>query len=160
MLLCDTLSAPLTTASINPAPRRLAPRRDRFARPAFLIVADESEICEVLSREVRQQGYNVWIARDSRQALHIFETHAAYIAGVLVDVRLRNVDGPETLRRMLEIRPKVLACFMSGKVGAALVSSSERQGAAHVYWKPFRLTDVVGVIRRMVTAAAPQGCPI
>lgn len=69
------------------------------ARFGHLVVVDDNEINrDMLSRRLRQQGYQVSVAEDGRRVLEIVKTHPVDL--VLLDILMPEMDGYETLRQL------------------------------------------------------------
>lgn len=62
----------------------------------ILIVDDEPNILMSLEYAFRKQNFEVFIARDGREALDILETEIP--DAVLLDIMMPEVNGCETLR--------------------------------------------------------------
>src|SRR5262245_55107189 len=65
--------------------------------PAILVVDDEPMIRKLLQLQLQQQGFGVLVAADGREALVLYQARRSTIALVLLDVRMPDLDGPQTL---------------------------------------------------------------
>jgi two-component system cell cycle sensor histidine kinase/response regulator CckA len=139
-----------------PALSPQAPSRDRDGiRPGILIVDDEPAIRRLLQTALRQHGFfAVWTAADGRQAVEIYRRHRATIGIVLLDVQMPVLDGPRTLAVLQRINPRVCCCFMSGHAGAYTQADLQERGGLHVFAKPFRLTEIMTVLRKLAAVVA------
>ena len=86
--------------------------KDRlFQKPAqekektVLIVDDEEGIRRVSSEFFVRKGYKVFEAENGEKALQLARSEK--ISAVLLDIRMPGMDGIETLKRLLEINPKL-----------------------------------------------------
>ncbi|HEV3235744.1 MAG TPA: response regulator [Gemmataceae bacterium] len=77
-----------------------------------------------------------------KKALDLYRHHVDDIDMVLLDVRMPGLNGPQTLAALKEVSPRIRACFMSGDLGGYTVEDLHSMGAAAVFPKPFRLTDL------------------
>ncbi len=68
---------------------------------------------------------------------------------VLLDVSMPGLDGRETLEVLRGLNPEILACFMSGEHSGYEPEELLERGAAYVIPKPFRLDDLVNILRRL-----------
>ncbi|MEB3198490.1 MAG: response regulator [Candidatus Sericytochromatia bacterium] len=66
--------------------------------PTILLVEDNPDTVEFLSRRLRDRGYEVLIARNGLDALRIAE--AELPAAIVLDVNLPLLDGDEVARRL------------------------------------------------------------
>ena len=140
------------SAERHPAPRR----------PGVLVVDDEDCVRGALAAGLRREGYAVWLAADGQDGLAVYWSHHADIDVVLLDVRMPNLDGPQTLAALRELNPRVRCCFMSGNLGDYTESELRELGAAGLLHKPFPLAEVAHILGPMaddalsVSAAAEE----
>lgn len=158
--MVDTHVAPMTLTENKPiANKPIAenPIAQRQPAPSYtsphavLVVDDQPHVRDMLRRCLEKQGFEVWQAGSGWEALEIYQHHWDEFAAVLLDVRMPGLDGPQTLRCMAHINPKVRACFMSGGAGAYVETQLLSEGALRVFWKPFHLDEVVDVLRQIVS---------
>jgi len=74
---------------------------------------------------------------------------------VLLDVRMPEMDGPQTLAALRSINPEVRCCFMSGHTGDYSAEQLLELGASHVFQKPFGLSELAWTLQRLLQAGAP-----
>ena len=67
----------------------------------ILIVDDNEQIVEILTRYIRAQGWPVLSARSGEEALSLFD--AAAPAMILLDILLPGIDGLEVCRRIRRV---------------------------------------------------------
>ena len=100
----------------------------------ILVVDDDEAIRTLLQEELADEGFNVIIATDARDALKIVETKPLDL--VILDIRMPGMDGLEALPRILGLKeglPVILhtaytqyqESFMSWAADAYLVKSSD-----------------------------------
>ena len=80
----------------------------------ILLVDDELVIREVGQRMLERGGFSVITAENGIEALKIFEKEHDNIDLVLLDWMMPFMGGKECSRRLKEILPSVLICFLSG----------------------------------------------
>ncbi len=66
----------------------------------ILVVDDEENICMLYKEELEDMGYEVTTARDGASALAAMEKSQFDL--VTLDMRMKGMDGIETLRKMKE----------------------------------------------------------
>jgi DNA-binding response OmpR family regulator len=64
-----------------------------------LCVDDDMSLLQLYQEELAEEGYKVILARDGKEALKKFEKEIPHI--VVMDIRMPNMDGIETLTTML-----------------------------------------------------------
>lgn len=105
---------------------------------------------------MRAQGFAVWLAADALTAVELYRGHHDAIDVVLLDVRMPNRDGPETLAALRELDPYVRFCFMSGDMGKYTEENLLDLGAVAVFQKPLRLSELA---RQLMEITAPIEIP-
>jgi CheY-like chemotaxis protein len=133
--------------------------RQPCARPGVLVVDDEHLVRKMVQRGLERDGFDVWLARDGREAIDLYRRHTEEIAVVLLDVRMPGLDGLQTLEALRQLNPEVRACFMSGDTGAYGPEDLRQPGAACVIAKPFRLDDLVTILRMMAQGVSAELLP-
>jgi CheY-like chemotaxis protein len=108
---------PLTIPSVGQDSRVATHPSDGTRQLGILIVDDEDPVRRILDLGLRAQGFTVWLAADTLTAVELYRGHHDAIDVVLLDVRMPDRDGPETLAALRELDPHVTCCFMSGDTG-------------------------------------------
>jgi CheY-like chemotaxis protein len=119
-------------------------------RPAVLVVDDDHLVRIMVQLGLERKDFDVCLASNGREAIHLYEQQRAHIDVVLLDVRMPGLDGPQTLDALRVLNPKVLVCFMSGDTGAYQQDELQQRGAAHFIAKPFRLDELAKLLRRLM----------
>jgi DNA-binding NtrC family response regulator len=132
----EQLEAPLVAQD-----RRLS------SKPGVLVIDDEHMVRSLLQLGLERSGFEVWVAADGRAAIECYREHREDIAVVLIDVRMPGLDGPATLDGLRELNADVVACFMTGDMGAYHPEDLMRRGAVQVIPKPFQFDELVGIMR-------------
>jgi len=118
-----------------------------------ILVADDDEgMRQVLNIWLRHQGYGVWTAATSAEAVDLYTHHRDTINVVLLDVNLPAANGPQTLIALRQLNPQVCCCFMSGKLNGNTEMDLHDMGAHVILRKPFRLVDLDALLWKL---AAP-----
>lgn len=118
---------------------------------SLLIVDDESEIREMLSRHFRYQGYDVTTAVDGKDAL---EKLAAKKIDILIsDIMMPEVNGVELLRHVRADYPMVRPIMITGHVTLDNALACIRYGADSCVFKP--ITDL-GLLEKAVEEASAK----
>jgi DNA-binding response OmpR family regulator len=125
-------------------------------RRGILVVDDEPMIRDILEKHLRREGFHVWTAASGEEALDHCCEHLDEIAVILLDVRMPGLDGPQTLDGIRELDVDIPVCFMTGHPGEYEPNDLLRQGARHLFEKPFRMDEIVRVVSNL--ANEPMGC--
>jgi CheY-like chemotaxis protein len=119
-----------------------------------LVVDDEDLVRKVLDQFLRKNGFAVWSAADGHEAADLYRRDRDSIDLVLLDVRMPEWDGPETLVHLQAINPEVRCCFMSAATGQYNHEDLLDLGAARILDKPFTLADLLGQLRQLTARSA------
>src|SRR6266404_9685114 len=79
-------------------------------RPIILVVDDDAGIRNFLKVGLPQFGFQVLAVADGEEAVRLYEINRDSIQGVLLDIRMPGLDGPQTLLAMQQIAPDVPCC--------------------------------------------------
>jgi len=113
-----------------------------------LVVDDEFLIVDILALALEDEGYMVVRASNGRKALDIFDREQPDL--VITDYMMPVMNGMEmatALRERLgERAPPII--LMSG--AQAHLARRESGSIAAVFDKPFRVADVVGLVRGII----------
>jgi DNA-binding NtrC family response regulator len=114
-----------------------------------LVVDDELEMCLTLSDILEARGYRVTYAQDGFQAIARARETAFDV--VLMDVRMPEMDGVETFRRLKKVSPGSRVVMMTAYAVEDLIADALREGAYGVVYKPLdidRLIELVEAAKR------------
>ncbi|GAA3512704.1 hypothetical protein GCM10022393_28150 [Aquimarina addita] len=119
----------------------------------ILIVDDEPNIVMSLEYSFKKQDYEVFIARDGSEALHILETQIPDV--VLLDIMMPNVDGYQTLKHIKENSrtQNIKVVFLSAKNKASDIEIGLTLGVDKYLTKPFSVKKVIAEITELLNNA-------
>ncbi|MBF0521924.1 MAG: response regulator [Candidatus Omnitrophica bacterium] len=105
-----------------------------------LIVDDDQLTREQLSRELKRQYCEVFLAGDGQSGLEIFAREEINI--LLLDVKLPDVDGLEFLKQAKELRPNCEIIVVTGYGSEEVAIQSLRRGAIDYLEKPIKFEEL------------------
>ncbi|HVP65996.1 MAG TPA: ATP-binding protein [Anaeromyxobacteraceae bacterium] len=144
---------PPETGPSEPASvRAVEAPRTRSGKPneTVLVVEDERQVRNLLSSQLAAEGYTVLAAADGREALALADRHAGQIDLLLSDVVMPQMGGPELARAFRARHPETSVVFMSGYADEAVAGHVELDQAAAFVQKPWQLSELAGVLRRVL----------
>lgn len=80
----------------------------------ILVVDDEPAIREITRETLEAFGYKVLTANDGTEAVSLFAAHPEAIQMVICDVAMPYMDGPSTIRALMNIHPAPKVVVVSG----------------------------------------------
>ena len=114
----------------------------------ILIVDDETDIRELISGILEDEGYETRVARDSDTALAAIEERRPSL--VVLDIWLQGsrLDGLEVLNVVHEAHPDLPVVIISGHGNIETAVAAIKQGAYDYIEKPFKADRLVLVVNR------------
>lgn len=103
----------------------------------ILVVDDEEDVRDLLSRFLTRRGYEVDTAADGEAALEAVAQEKPDI--VLLDIKLPKLSGLDVLERLRDEASDVAIITMSGVADENTARRSLELGAADFVTKPFNL---------------------
>jgi CheY-like chemotaxis protein len=116
-----------------------------------LVVDDELEVRQVLHEFLSSRGYDVTTASGGAEAVAIIGTIKPDL--VLLDVAMPDMDGVETLRRIVAIEPALAVIMVTANADISTTSKLLALGAVDYVPKPFDLDYLDQAVSTQVTAA-------
>ncbi|MCM8831487.1 MAG: response regulator [Candidatus Omnitrophica bacterium] len=101
----------------------------------ILIVDDEEGIRRVLCEFCKNLGYKTIEAKNGKEAIQI--VNSENISVVLLDMRMPEMDGIQTLQKLLEINPKLKIIMITAVDDEDKVKKTIELGASGYLLKPF-----------------------
>lgn len=103
----------------------------------ILVVDDEPDICEILSRFLTEQGYLVKIANNGKSAIEIAKEFSPHY--ILLDVIMPEMSGIETLREIREFDTQVTVVMITALHDLSVARDAIKIGATDYITKPIDL---------------------
>ncbi len=122
----------------------------------ILILEDDAPIRRLMAATLRRAGHEVVETKEGRETVAVYTD--ALEKGerfhlLICDLTIENgVGGVETMRRLLQIDPQVLAIVSSGYSDAPAMSSPAAFGFKGVLPKPYAPTELRAAVHRILTA--------
>lgn len=148
--------------TIAPEPRRNGPPpQRRFAGADVLVVDADEAVRRAAHQMLGRQGATVETARDAHEAIALARQNA--YSAALVDIRLPDLDGYETYRRLREVQPGVPVILMTGfgYDPTHSIVKARQDGLRTVLYKPFRadrLEEAIDGALNPTPPAPPADC--
>ncbi|MFH1416265.1 MAG: response regulator [Elusimicrobiota bacterium] len=116
------------------------------ARKRILIVDDELMIRKTLTKILVEANYDVNCTSSGELALERLKNRKYDL--VLLDIKLKGIDGLQTLEKIKKINPDIPVIIISGYLTIENIEMASRFGIFSYIRKPFQLTDLREKIKR------------
>jgi len=100
-------------------------------KPTLLLVDDEENILNALTRMLRRDGYRILTATKAEDALDILGRNEVQV--VISDQRMPGISGTELLSQVKEMHPETVRMVLSGYTDLSAVTSAINEGAIYKF---------------------------
>ena len=119
----------------------------------IMIVDDEPQVAEVLSRSLTRQGHHTTVVHSGQEALERLGTVA--LDAMFLDVSMPGMNGLDVMAEVKRLKPALAVVVITGHATADEVERVKQLGAVDVIQKPSALTHYHRAIERLHTK---KGC--
>jgi DNA-binding response OmpR family regulator len=118
----------------------------------LLLVDDEPLLLTFLSTVLQEEGYEVFVARDGKQAIQIANRVAVDL--LITDLVMPETEGLGLIQYFRKCRPAMKMIAMSGAFDGQYLVPAELLGAHAVLRKPFEVRELVEMVTRLLQSDA------
>ncbi len=115
----------------------------------LMLVDDEERFLSTMCKLLEKKGYDAITASNGSEALEKLRTHNIHV--VVLDVKMPEMDGNETLRAIKRLYPMVEVIMLTGHATVESAIDGLKSGASDYLMKP---TDIDDLIRKAEDAYA------
>ncbi|MGO9119533.1 MAG: sigma-54-dependent transcriptional regulator [Desulfomonilaceae bacterium] len=119
----------------------------------ILIVDDEKDLCDILFRMLKRNGFRPIVANDGQKALEMIQLGMPEI--VLLDVMMPGMDGMEVLRRAKKMNPRLPVMMFTAYGGIDGAVQAIKEGADDYLSKPVDHSELVEKLKRALSNRLP-----
>jgi two-component system cell cycle sensor histidine kinase/response regulator CckA len=112
-----------------------------------LVVEDDEETLNVLSRTLAAGGYDVIWARNGADTLKVLTRHEGPIALMILDVVLPGMSAPEVVEKVRKKHPEAGAIYVSAYDDETVRSHGVDPDTMPFLPKPYEAEDLLDVVR-------------
>jgi len=127
--------------------------------PTILVVDDEDIVRALVTRALREAGYQVVQAQHGAAALALLEGQCETIHLVISDLVMPGVGGREVARWVAAHCPKLPVLFISGYPRSYLEAHDLYDDATPLLRKPFLPSRLLEAVRELLPDAPECGRP-
>ena len=114
----------------------------------LLVVDDQAAVCQSCQRVLAQQGYEVDTNTDAGQGLA--QAIARDYAGVLLDLKMPQMDGLAFLKALRREKPDLPVLFMTAYPSVETAAAAVRLEASDYLTKPFTPKQLTQAVRKVL----------
>jgi len=119
----------------------------------ILLVEDEPALSRLIHENLQRSGYQVLVASDGVEALHLAAQYKGPIQLLITDVIMPQMNGTELAQRIAGIRPHIKVLYMSGYTDAVTSFPAPNGGVALIH-KPFKWGALALKLRELLSEGA------
>jgi len=127
-----------------------------------LLVDDEPEFLETLVKRLKKRKLDVYSAHSGMDALKTLEQTPVDV--VVLDVKMPDMDGIETLREIKLLRPSVEVIMLTGHANVEVAIQGMELGAFDYLMKPMDIDELLyklqDAYKKRWCSAADEECRI
>ncbi len=143
--VCLPLESRRTPRSVAPTPDR--PGSDVAATATVLIVDDEDNVRDAVSKILTRVGYTVVSAGGGEEALRRMRALSKPVDLVLTDVVMNGVSGVEMASMAQTENPSMKVLFMSGYSESEVLRHGVQTRTMKLLRKPFTMEELIQAVR-------------
>ena len=111
----------------------------------ILVVDDEESMREFLDIMLTQEGYEVTLSENGRNACSILEKNRFDL--VITDIRMKDIDGIGVLKKAKEVDPDATVVLISAFATADTAVEAMNEGAYDYVPKPFKVSEFKKIVQ-------------
>jgi two-component system, cell cycle sensor histidine kinase and response regulator CckA len=116
----------------------------------ILVAEDEKEIGNLVREFLEQFGYTVLTSNNGSKALELAKNHQGRIDLLITDIIMPEMNGPDLVRNLLQIRPEVKVIYTSGYTDLAAARNSIIDEKVSFLPKPFSPNAVLSKVQKVL----------
>jgi len=121
---------------------------------SILVVDDENSMREFLEIMLNKEGYQVATAAGGGEAINLLRKQDFDM--VITDIRMKETDGLEVLKKCKELQPNTVVILISAYASTSTAVEAMKWGAYDYLPKPFKVREIKAVIKDALEAAQAQ----
>jgi CheY-like chemotaxis protein len=147
---------PAKLTELAPIPADIKVLNPKGNRELILLVDDETEISEIASDMLVQEGYKIILAKDGFEALRIYQMIGKQVGLVILDFFLPVMDGDAVFDELRALNPNVNVVLSSGFAEQSKLGAMLAQGLRGFIPKPYTREKLLEQVRSTLDAARHQ----
>ncbi len=121
----------------------------------ILIIDDDMDMCQLLSRFLQRKGYDTGIAANASKGIAAFKDGNYDL--VLCDFRLGDKDGVHVLKEIKLLKPSIQVIIITGYSDIKMAVEVMKQGAFDYITKPLVPDEVLNLVQKALNSDGTEG---
>ncbi len=113
----------------------------------ILVVDDELNVRQLLSKVLEKEGYQVYTASDGLEGLELLQTTSIDI--IISDIKMPRMTGIEFLHRVKEMEPEIGFILITAFATMETAIDALKSGAQDYVTKPFDITEILSAVKKL-----------
>jgi len=109
----------------------------------IIVIDDDKGILDSFESIFENTGFHLTTVNNGESAIEILSKHHFHIA--FIDLFMPGMDGLETMIRLKEINPELIAVMISGFRNEDILERALQTGAYDYLYKPLDVQDIFGI---------------
>ena len=124
-------------------------------RPVILIVDDDENLVELLTRLMKREGFKTLAAHSGDAALTLLGSEKPDL--MVLDIKMEDKDGMEVLREAKLLDPNLPVIILTGYHDSQGAVRAIKAGASDYFPKPFETNDLIRAIQHALSERNLKG---
>lgn len=113
----------------------------------ILVVDDELNVRQLLSKVLSKEGYKVYTACDGLEGLELLQTISIDI--IISDIKMPRMTGLEFLHKVKELEPDIGFILITAFATTETAIEAIKNGAQDYVTKPFDFTEILTAVKKL-----------
>ena len=114
----------------------------------LLVVDDEIDVCDFVKNFFEERGFKVFTALNGTEGVSVVERERPDL--ILLDIKMKGMDGLATLRQIREIQPDARVIMVSALEDQDKIEEAARGGAINYITKPLVLDQLEETVAKVL----------
>ena len=147
---------PAQTEIAKPPGKKTLHKHPRGNGELILVVDDEAPMRRMTRQILETFGYRVVLACNGAEAVDIYSRRGAEISGVITDMTMPLMEGPEVIRILRGMNAKLPIIAASGLDSAGYAPKLADLGVSHILPKPYTTGALLRMLNQILKGVDPQ----
>lgn len=121
---------------------------EKTINEAILVVDDDAEMGALLKDIIEKEGFEIEVVAGGRAAIERIKDKE--FAAIITDIKMPDVDGMLVLSFARKHRPETAVILITAFGTIDLAVEAMRIGAFHFVTKPFKMKEILAIVRKAV----------